>query len=427
MNWKSLVAACWIAAGLAGAPAAFGDEAPQPTPQATPPPAAAQTPQPAPQATPAPASEQTPQPALPEAPPPELSPTDQFINNMKHPVEWFTWGGDFRIRQEYIKNAHGLLNNTDDQVNQLRFRPRIWADLGSFFSDPNLGVPNGLDLYIRLTDETRYYLTRPTNLPWSLEPPYGTNPAFNEIIVDNLYVNWDRPDGIPVSFRVGRQDLTYGRGFVILDGTPLDGSRGVYSDAAKMTIHDDPIRTDLDLFAVDNKADESRLQPIAIEAGQQEFTSDFDTKMLGAYVISKYFAPLELNAYYIYKDDTFANYGVIHQLFYGSDPMGRIVHTVGGLAQGTAGTGLGLLRRGGVAVGQRGRDPGRVERGEPAGVRVELGPRVHVQASGGDAARAHGLHGPLRRRPALEDLRRMGPRHGPLAAAQRALRLSLGR
>ena len=89
--------------------------------------------------------------------------------------------------------------------------------------------------------------------------------------MDNLYVNWDRPAGFPVSFRVGRQDLTYGRGFVILDGTPLDGSRSVYSDAAKMTIHADPIRTDLDLFAVDNKADESRLQPIAIEAGQQEF------------------------------------------------------------------------------------------------------------------------------------------------------------
>jgi hypothetical protein len=311
VNWKLLVAACWIGAGLAGAPPAFGDAAPQPAPQ------------------------QAPQPAAEQAPPPALSDTDQFINEIKHPLWWFTWGGDFRIRQEYIKNAHGLLNNTDDQVNMLRFRPRIWADVGPFFNDPNLGVPNGLDLYIRLADETRYFITRPTNLPWSVEPPYGTNPSFNEIVVDNLYVNWDRPDGLPVSFRVGRQDLTYGRGFVLLDGTPLDGSRSVYSDAAKLTIHDDSIRTDLDLFAVDNMADESRLQPIAIEAGQEEFTSDFHTKILGAYMISKYFAPLELNAYYIYKDDTFANYGVIRQLFYGSDPMGRIVHTVGALGQGT--------------------------------------------------------------------------------------------
>jgi hypothetical protein len=154
--------------------------------------------------------------------------------------------------------------------------------------------------------------------------------------VDNLYVNWDRPAGLPISIRAGRQDLTYGRGFVILDGTPLDGSRSIYSDAIKLTLHADAIRTDLDLFAVDNKAYESRLQPIAIEAGQEVYTSDYDTKLLGAYLISKYFAPMEINAYYIYKDDTLPSKGLIHDIFNGSDSNGRIVHTVGGLVQGTA-------------------------------------------------------------------------------------------
>jgi hypothetical protein len=318
VNWKALVVACGVGIGIAGAPCAFGDEA---TPPA----------QPA-------ASQKAPPPAAPEtAAQPPISDTDKFLNEIKHPLEWFTWGGDFRVRQEYFKNAHGLLNNTDDQVNVFRFRERLWADFGSFFSDPTLGIPNGLDIYIRMADETRYYLTRPTNLPWSVEPPYGTNPSFNEIIVDNLYVNWDRPAGVPVSFKIGRQDLTYGRGFVMMDGTPLDGSRSLYSDAIKLTLHADPIKTDLDLFAVDNKADESRLQPIAIEAGQEEFTSDYDTKMLGAYLTSKYFANTEINVYYIYKDDTFADYGVIKQIFYGSDAMSRIVHTVGGLVQGTVG------------------------------------------------------------------------------------------
>jgi hypothetical protein len=326
VNWKSLVAACWIGAGLAGAPPAFGDEAPQPAPKATPPPAVQQAPQPAPL----------------EAPPPELSPTDKFLNNIKHPIDWFTWGADLRVREEFEKNDHSFDSHFDDEVNQFRLRGRIWADLGTFFSDPSLGIPNGLDLYVRLTDETRFYLNRPTNPPWGGplgEPPYRTNPAFNEIIVDNLYANWDRPAGLPVSIRAGRQDLWYGRGFVMGDATPLDGSRSVYSDAVKLTLHADPIKTDLDLFVVDNKANENRFGPIVLQNGQEEFVSAYDTKMLGAYMISKYFAPLEADLYYLYKDDSLANYDVIHQLFFGQIPNGRTIHTVGGLVQGTAGTG----------------------------------------------------------------------------------------
>jgi hypothetical protein len=45
---------------------------------------------------------------------------------------------------------------------------------------------------------------------------------------------------------------------------------------------------------------------------------------------NKYFAPMEINAYYIYKDDTLR----IGKLI-GTDANGRIVHTAGGLVQGT--------------------------------------------------------------------------------------------
>ena len=111
--------------------------------------------------------------------------------------------------------------------------------------------------------------------------------------------------------------------------------------------------------------------------------------MLGAYVISKYFAPMEVNAYYIYKDDTFANYGVIHQLFYGSDPMGRIVHTVGGLAQGTAGPGWDYYGEAAWQWGNEGAVPGvsNEENRQAYGLNSDLGytfkqwsptPRVHA-------------------------------------------------
>ena len=310
MNWKSLAVACWIGIGLAGAPGVFGDEA-------SPPPAQKST-QPAAKSA---------QPAAAETAQPELSDTDKFLNGIKHPVDWFTWGADLRVREEYVRNARGLKNNIDDTINMLRVRPRIWADV-SPFKDPNLG---NLDIYVRLADETRFFMTRPTMPPFNTSAATNNARTFNEIIVDNLYVNWDRPAQLPVTFKAGRQDLTYGRGWVILDGTPLDGSRSIYSDAFKMTLHDDPVQTDLDLFVVDNKAYESRLQPVAIEAGQQQFTSEYDTRLLGAYLISRHFAPMEFNAYYIYKDDTLR----IGKLV-GLEPNGRIVHTVGGLVQGTA-------------------------------------------------------------------------------------------
>jgi hypothetical protein len=300
VNWKSLVVACWIGIGLAGAPAAVADAASTPSVET-------------------------------ESQTPVVSVTEQLLNEVKHPVDWFTWGADLRVREEYVRNARGLQNNIDDTINMLRVRPRIWADFGPFLSDPGLGIPNGLDFYVRLTDETRFFMTRPTVPPFNTSPATDNARTFNEIIVDNLYANWDRPAGLPVSFRAGRQDLMYGRGWVILDGTPLDGSRTIYSDAFKMTLHADPIKTDLDLFVVDNKAYESRLQPVAIEAGQQQFTSEYDTRLLGAYLISKRFAPMEINAYYIYKDDTLR----IGRLV-GLEPNGRIVHTVGGLVQGTA-------------------------------------------------------------------------------------------
>jgi ribosomal protein L34 len=56
-----------------------------------------------------------------------------------------------------------------------------------------------------------------------------------EIVVENLYLEAFDLAGAPVGFRLGRQNLFYGDGFVICDGTPLDGSRTLYVNAALVT------------------------------------------------------------------------------------------------------------------------------------------------------------------------------------------------
>jgi hypothetical protein len=52
---------------------------------------------------------------------------------------------------------------------------------------------------------------------------------------DNLYVQADKPGGLPVKLKLGRQDIVLGNGWLMLDGTPLDGSRTIYLDALRAT------------------------------------------------------------------------------------------------------------------------------------------------------------------------------------------------
>jgi len=125
-----------------------------------------------------------------------------------------------------------------------------------------------------------------------------------------------------VSLKAGRFDLTdakglptYGRGWILLDGTPLDGSRSIYNDGAILTIHDleeafglkDSLGpTSLDLIGLSNKGDENRLTTIQSWPFSHQYdyyTSEYDTNLLGAYLTSKYTKGHEAQLYYIYKDD----------------------------------------------------------------------------------------------------------------------------
>ena len=42
--------------------------------------------------------------------------------------------------------------------------------------------------------------------------------------------------GVPLDFKIGRQDLFLGNGWLVGDGTPLDGSRTFYFDAIRATL-----------------------------------------------------------------------------------------------------------------------------------------------------------------------------------------------
>ena len=59
--------------------------------------------------------------------------------------------------------------------------------------------------------------------------------GLREIIFENMYVEVLRPWRLPLAVRFGRQNLFYGDGWLVADGTPLDQSRTVYVNGLVFT------------------------------------------------------------------------------------------------------------------------------------------------------------------------------------------------
>jgi len=145
-----------------------------------------------------------------------------------YPEMTFDYGASIRLRQEIWDNAVSLdtvsLGTSGADRSFFRFRTSLW---GKVDFDKDLGA------YLKLTNEAKYYIGA-----------YKPNAPFNyerldedELVVDNLYLNAKNVFGLPVDLKVGRQDFLgpdmFGEGFLLLDGTPGDGSRTFYFNAAK--------------------------------------------------------------------------------------------------------------------------------------------------------------------------------------------------
>jgi hypothetical protein len=138
----------------------------------------------------------------------------------------FRWGADERIREEYFDNIPiktdppGVTRGGDN--NYFRFRTRVWSEY-----EPVQSVT----LRLRVVNEFREW-DRPEKSPTAQKLSY----AFpDEAVFDALSVEIRDLLNDKLDLKVGRQDLIYGTGKVILEGTPKDGSRTIYFNAAKAT------------------------------------------------------------------------------------------------------------------------------------------------------------------------------------------------
>jgi hypothetical protein len=169
-----------------------------------------------------------------------LTETWVFDINPERQLPQYDFGGSLRVRYVDSRNVLALGAEPDPHRRFFRIRSRLWAD--RWFTP-------GWRLFAVINNESRSYLECD-----------ACESRFGEIIFENLFVEYTNQKGNPLGLRIGRQDLFYGDGFVICDGTPLDGSRTAYVNGILLTtaIPD----WSFDVFAVWNRKEDEWLPRI---------------------------------------------------------------------------------------------------------------------------------------------------------------------
>jgi hypothetical protein len=207
----------------------------------------------------------------------------------------FKWGADLRVRQEYFDeipiraDPPGVTRGGEN--NYLRVRPRLWGQVDFDKSSRAYG---------RLANEFRHVWQPEEDevaaRPWDYP---------DEVVVDQLYLDWKGLFGDRLDVRVGRQDLMYGNGRVILEGTPKDGSRTIYFDAVKASYRGLPDNT-IDFLAIYNTPENE----LAMSRENRDLTgqtgayNDITEWGGGVYWKSNTRKDLPFEAYYLYKVET---------------------------------------------------------------------------------------------------------------------------
>ena len=215
---------------------------------------------------------------------------------------WYLNAGvDLRLRYEAFEHTpQGVLG---DDYSYIRFRWRPWLIFGN----------EGGKIYVRGAHRLHGYF----------DGDYGYRYP-DEFIIDNLYLDLYGLFGGRVDLRVGRQDLIYGAGRVIIEGTSGDGGRSIYFDAVKAVVKLQD-ETTLDLFGIYNDY-ENRLAIGNVTRDLNRYTGG-NNKMremgAGMYLKHKVSDDLATEFYYIWKRES-------SYLANGFIPMPRRdVHTLG--------------------------------------------------------------------------------------------------
>jgi hypothetical protein len=148
--------------------------------------------------------------AMPVTAPPEAKPswTDSV-----------SIGGEVRAREYYFNNFNDSNDDNDfDRWDVMRHKASIWVQV-----DPTDKVSG----YVKISDQN-YGEGVTSAKQWE------ENNKSNKMFIDNAYIDVKEMFDLPVAARIGRQDVMYGSGFVLFDGTSWDASTAYYLDGVKL-------------------------------------------------------------------------------------------------------------------------------------------------------------------------------------------------
>lgn len=196
----------------------------------------------------------------------------------------FTFDGLIRTRYEYqVNNADAGLSNKDEKSYfRFKFSAGLLAEFNKTFSG-----------YIKISNESRSYIYNGGG---------STKYNINEFVVDNIYFNASKLFGT-ADIKAGRMDLPpgeYGEGFLIADGTPLDGSRTNYFNALKVKYNF--LQGSVEFIGIYNTRVDDII-PVINENSPATPLNDSNESALVIYGKTKLSDKVYIEPYYIYKHE----------------------------------------------------------------------------------------------------------------------------
>ena len=200
-----------------------------------------------------------------------------------------TLSGDLRLRHTVLANVG--LRDVDPNADRTfqRYRLRLRADAA---------LAGPVRATARLLWEGRHY-AKPDGAAWPVsgfESWYG-----GALLFDLLALELKRPGGLPFDARVGRQEILLGDGWLVQDGTPIDGSRTGYFDAARLTFGAAAAGRTIDLVWLDQSADTGRFPRPLLGGTEDQLEQGERGAILWAHD-ERLVRRTKLDAYAIWKD-----------------------------------------------------------------------------------------------------------------------------
>jgi len=160
---------------------------------------------------------------------------------------------DLRVRQEFLDGVYHFADDPDRDWLRVRTRGGGRLDAGAHRFE------------VRLGNEHRHVLD-----------PEDVEFDWDELFVDHAFWSWSGDDRARIT--VGRQDLVWLGGFLVMDGNPLDGSRSQFVDAVRCELREE--RGSIELAVLRNQ----KRDPFVLAGDLDRAQADADETALACLV-----------------------------------------------------------------------------------------------------------------------------------------------